>query len=108
MTPAIGRSAWSLWTGPTARSWPRFAGWPTSRCCRHRDDWALRLRFGIDAERDRADEALVRRASRVAMDRLAGADHLVGGRLSLADITPATMTAPLQYAGHAVRDDPDI
>ena len=28
--------------------------------------------------------------------------------LSLADITLATMTAPLQYAGRAVRDDPDV
>ena len=68
----------------------------------------LRLRFGIDAERNRTDQALVRRAARVALDRLAGADHLVGDRLSLADITLATMTAPLQYAGHAVRDDPDV
>ena len=68
----------------------------------------LRLRFGINPERNRADQELARRAARVAVDRLGGADHLVGDRLSLADITLATMSAPLQYAGHAIRDDPDV
>jgi glutathione S-transferase len=68
----------------------------------------LRLRFGISTKRNRADQELARRAARVAVDRLGGADHLVGDGLSLADITLATMTAPLQYAGGAVRDDPDV
>ena len=68
----------------------------------------LRRRFGIDAERNRKDQDLARRAARVAVDRLAGADHLVGNRLSLADITLAAMTAPLQYADRAVREDPDV
>jgi glutathione S-transferase len=68
----------------------------------------LRRRFGINAERNRKDQELARRAARVAVDRLAGADHLVGNRLSLADITLATMTAPLQYAGGAVRENPDV
>jgi glutathione S-transferase len=68
----------------------------------------LRRRFGINAERNRKDQELARRAARVAVDRLAGGDHLVGDRLSLADITLATMTAPLQYAGRAVRDDPEV
>ena len=68
----------------------------------------LRRRFGIDAERNRKDQDLARRAARVAVDRLAGADHLVGNRLSLADITLAAMTAPLQYTDHAVREDPDV
>jgi glutathione S-transferase len=68
----------------------------------------LRLRLGINSDRNRRDQELVRRAARVAVDRLAGADHLVGDGLSLADVTLATMTAPLQYAGRAVRDDPDV
>jgi len=68
----------------------------------------LRRRFGISNERNRKDQELARRAARVALDRLVGADHLVGDRLSLADITLATMTAPLQYGGHAVREDPDV
>jgi glutathione S-transferase len=67
----------------------------------------LRLRFGIDAARNRTDEQRARSAARVAVDRLAGAGHLVGDRLSLADITLAAMTAPLQYAGD-VRDDPHV
>jgi glutathione S-transferase len=68
----------------------------------------LRLRFGIDSERNRRDEDLVRRAAHVATDRLAGGSYLVGERLSLADITLAAMTAPLQYAGGAVREDPYV
>ena len=67
---------------------------------------ALRQRFGIDARRNRADEELARRAARVAVDRLAGAEHLVGDRVSLADITLAAMTAPLQYTAAGVREDP--
>ena len=68
----------------------------------------LRLRFGIDAERNRSDEERARRAARVAVDRLGGEDHLVGDRLTLADITLAAMTAPLQYADRAIRDDPQV
>jgi glutathione S-transferase len=68
----------------------------------------LRRRFGIDAERNRRDQDLVRQSAHVATDRLAGADHLVGDRLSLADITLAAMTAPLQYADRAVREDPHV
>ena len=68
----------------------------------------LRLRFGISAERNRRDEREAGRAARLALDRLAGEEHLVGGRLSLADITLATMAAPLQYAGREVRDDPAV
>ena len=68
----------------------------------------LRWRFGISAERNRSDEEAVRAAARTAVDRLAGAAHLVGDRLSLADVTLAAMTAPLQYAGVVVREDPYV
>jgi glutathione S-transferase len=68
----------------------------------------LRLRFGIDAERNRRDEESARRAARVAVDRLAGEEHLVGDRLTLADITLAAMTAPLQYTKPRVREDPHV
>jgi glutathione S-transferase len=43
--------------------------------------------------------------ARIALDRLGGEEHLVGDRLTLADITFATMAAPLQYAGRELRDD---
>jgi glutathione S-transferase len=103
------------------------AGSPTSRCCPRRDSSAssssrpprprfsgiagagaarvLRLRFGISAERNRRDEEHARRVTRIALERLGGGEHLVGDRLSLADITLATMAAPLQYAGRGLRDD---
>jgi glutathione S-transferase len=65
----------------------------------------LRLRFGISAERNRRDEEHARRVTRIALERPGGGEHLVGDRLSLADITLATMAAPLQYAGRGLRDD---
>ena len=68
----------------------------------------LRMRFGISAERNARDEDEARRAARLALDRLGGAEHLIGDRLSLADITLATMVAPLQYAGREVRNDPTV
>lgn len=68
----------------------------------------LRLRFGINERRNRTDEQTARRAARLALDRLAGAEHLVAARLTLADITLAAMSAPLQYASPAVRGDPDV
>jgi glutathione S-transferase len=68
----------------------------------------LRARFGISAARNSRDEEVARSAARVAVDRIAGADHLVGDRLSLADVTLAAMTAPLQYTSPDVRDDPYV
>jgi len=62
----------------------------------------LRLRFGITDRRYRRDIAAAQRAAAIAVERLGGADHLVGDRLSLADITLATMSSPLQYAGEDV------
>jgi glutathione S-transferase len=68
----------------------------------------LRRRFGINEERNRRDEASARHAACVAVDRLGGADHLIGGSLSLADITLAAMVAPLQYTRPEVRSDPHV
>jgi glutathione S-transferase len=68
----------------------------------------IRRRFRITDRRNRTDEEDVRSAARVAVDRVGGTEHLVGDRLSLADITLATITAPLQYAGAAVREDPYV
>jgi glutathione S-transferase len=53
----------------------------------------VRMRFGITARRDRADAVEARRAATIAVERLAGADRLVGDMLTLADITLAAMSA---------------
>jgi glutathione S-transferase len=58
----------------------------------------LRARFGISERRTRRDVPAAHRAARIAVDRLGGNQHLVGDTLTLADITLATMCAPLQYA----------
>jgi glutathione S-transferase len=68
----------------------------------------LRQRLGISEERNRRDEDSARHAARVAVDRLGGADHLIGDRLTLADITLAAMVAPLQYTAPEVRGDPHV
>jgi len=62
----------------------------------------LRIRFGITERRYRKDVVASHRAAAIAVERLGDAEHLVGGRLSLADITLATMSSPLQYAGDEV------
>ena len=67
---------------------------------------AVRIRFRISPERNVRDEELARRAARIVVQRLGGADHLVGGQLTLADITLAAMAAPLQYT--PLREDPDV
>jgi glutathione S-transferase len=69
---------------------------------------ALRTRFGITAKRNRRDADEARRASSVAVERLGERAHLVGDRVTLADITLATMSAPLQYAGPEVSADPAV
>jgi glutathione S-transferase len=68
----------------------------------------LRLRFGITAKRARADAVEARRAAAIAVERLAGGDHLVGDMLTLADVTLAVMSAPLQYAAPEVSEDPAV
>jgi glutathione S-transferase len=57
----------------------------------------LRQRFGISRQQNRRDVERARQAARVAADRLGTEDHLVGGRLTLADVSLAAMAAPLQY-----------
>ena len=69
---------------------------------------ALRTRFGITAKRNRRDADEARRASSVAVQRLGEQAHLVGDRVTLADITLATMSAPLQWAGPEVSADPAV
>ena len=66
---------------------------------------ALRVRFAMTPGRQRRDVVEARRAAAVAVGRLGGAEHLVGDALSLADITLATMSSPLQYADEEVTRD---
>ena len=54
----------------------------------------LRCRFGITEAQNRRDLESARTAARVAVDRLGGEEHLVGGQLTLADITLAATAAP--------------
>jgi glutathione S-transferase len=69
---------------------------------------ALRTRFGITAKRNRRDADEARRASRVAVERLGERAHLVGDRVTLADVTLAAMSAPLQYTRPEVSADPAV
>jgi glutathione S-transferase len=68
----------------------------------------LRIRFGITAGRYRKDVGAAHRAAAIAVERIGEADHLVGDRPSLADITLATMSAPLQYASEDVTRDETV
>ncbi len=65
----------------------------------------LRVRFRMTGRRNRRDFAEAHRTAAIAVGRLAGAEHLVGDRLTLADVTLATMSSPLQYAGEEVTGD---
>jgi glutathione S-transferase len=66
---------------------------------------ALRHRFGLSKDQAARDVPEARRVAKLAVERLAGRDFLVGGRLSLADVTLATMSAPLQFTPREVRED---
>lgn len=66
----------------------------------------LRQRFGISRKQNRRDVEHAHRAARVATDRLGTEEYLVGGRLTLADISLAAMAAPLQYT--EVASDLDV
>ncbi|HEX6853159.1 MAG TPA: glutathione S-transferase family protein [Candidatus Polarisedimenticolaceae bacterium] len=52
-------------------------------------------RFRISASRHALDLVAAKGAARLAVDRLAGRAHLLGGGLTLADLALATMSAPL-------------
>jgi glutathione S-transferase len=69
---------------------------------------ALRTRFRVSDKHNREDVAKARREAATAVARIDGADHLVGDALTLADITLATMTAPLQYAAPEVTEDESV
>jgi glutathione S-transferase len=68
----------------------------------------LRRRLGLSEARNRRDEPEARRLAGLAVGRLSRGDHLVGERLSLADVTLAAMSAPLWSTAPAVRDDPAV
>jgi glutathione S-transferase len=57
----------------------------------------LRRRFGVTEAQNRRDLERAREEAQVAVDRLGDAEYLVGGQLTLADVTLAAMAAPLQY-----------
>ncbi len=63
---------------------------------------AVRRRFRLSERRHRRDLDDVRRAARLAVDRLSGRSFLVGEVMTLADITLAAMSAPLGAAGRRV------
>jgi glutathione S-transferase len=69
---------------------------------------ALRRRFGLSKEQAARDEPEARRVARLALDRLAGRAFLVGDHMTLADVTLAAMSAPLQFAPRALRDDSSV
>jgi glutathione S-transferase len=85
-----------------------FPGWPAAfqRAGAAASAMVLRRRFGITEEQDRLDLESAAQQARVAVDRLDGEEHLVGGELTLADIALAAMAAPLQYT--EVADDPAV
>jgi glutathione S-transferase len=68
----------------------------------------IRRRFGLSAKQAAKDEAEARRVAKLAVDRVKGRKFLVGDRISLADVTLAAMSAPLQFTPPKVRDDPAV
>jgi glutathione S-transferase len=66
--------------------------------------WMLHRRLRMSEEQNRVDEREAPRAAEVAVARLAGGDHLVGDGITIADITLASMSAPLAIAAPAVRE----
>ncbi|MCP3980927.1 MAG: glutathione S-transferase family protein [bacterium] len=69
---------------------------------------AVTRRFRLSAERNARDRDEVRRAARLALERLAGRDFLFGDRAGVADVTLASMAAPLLAAGEQVGADDAI
>ena len=85
-----------------------FPGWPgpMQRAGAMLAERVLRRRFGITDDQNRADVENARETAQVALDRLGDEEHLVGNTLTLADVTLASMTAPLQYT--EVAGDPAV
>lgn len=72
---------------------PRQTGWQL----RLREYFAKRIvrkRFGLSAAQDREDQQELARLAAIAVARLNGQPFLFGGRVSVADIALATMSAP--------------
>jgi glutathione S-transferase len=68
----------------------------------------LRVRFRMSERQNRLDEREARRLAALAVERLAGREHLVGDGVTIADVTLAAMAAPLQIARPEVREDPAV
>jgi len=68
----------------------------------------VRRRFGLSERQNRFDEAEARQVAALAIERLGGRPWLIGDVLTLADITLATMAAPLWAAAPAVRHDANV
>ena len=69
---------------------------------------ALHRRLRMSQKRNSLDEREAPRAAELALARLGGRDYLVDGRVTIADIALASMSAPLQFAVPAVRDQPTV
>jgi len=65
-------------------------------------------RFGLSAERNEHDNQAVARVARIALDRLAGRPGFFGDRITVADITLATLVAPLLAVRGSLRDEPAV
>jgi glutathione S-transferase len=81
---------------------------PIRRAAGHLGKWMLHRRLGMSRRQNGLDERAAPRAAELAVARLGGRDHLVGERITIADIALASMAAPLQFAAPAVRDQPVV
>jgi glutathione S-transferase len=69
---------------------------------------AIRHRFGLSEKQGARDQVEALRVAKLAVGTLGGRQFLVGDRITLADIALAAMSAPLQIAPPAVRQDADV
>jgi glutathione S-transferase len=68
----------------------------------------LRTVLRMSKAQNRRDEREAPHVAAIAVDRIAGRDHLVGDSLTIADIALASMSAPFAMASPAVRNDPAV
>jgi glutathione S-transferase len=68
----------------------------------------LHRRFGMSAEQNARDEVEAQRLSELAVRRLAGRPFLVGDRVTIADITLASLSAPFAIASPNVAEQPSV
>lgn len=69
---------------------------------------AVRKRFRLSEPQQAQDLIEARRVARLAVDRLGRRPHLIGDRVSIADVALAAMSAPLGGADLALRADPAV